>query len=175
MLLGGRQGGDVAVPEHLGSTGPSAYGVLVVLGLPLGRALVVGQTRRARHLGPRRPRPRQPVATLEVGPEHLVEPLEIVGPTAEGGPTGEVRRPLVVEPQRGRRRQEALRPVLRHGYAGSAQRPREPEQDLVAAALHHARNIWSSACRTRSASSRYFTSAPKVADADARSISAVPR
>ena len=80
-----------------------------------------------------------------------------------------------------------------------AQGPGEGEQDLVAAAPPvgrasvgrapvgrapvgracrdhaHVRSSWSSACLTRSESSRYFTRAPSVAAADPRSSSAVPR
>ena len=71
--------------------------------------------------------------------------------------------------------------VLGDRHARGPQRPGEAEQELVGLADRlghldaHGRSIWSSACCTFCASSRYFTSAPSVRAADSRSRSAVPR
>ena len=72
---------------------------------------------------------------------------------------------LVVEPHGGDRLEVGALPVGRHGDPGGAQRTGEPEEHLLGRAARHpcviGASIASSARRTRSASSRYFTATPE--------------
>ena len=78
-----------------------------------------GRPENAGHAGLRRPRPGQAVAAVEVRREDLVVALEVVGSAAERRPAGEVRRALVVEPERRGRGEEARAP----GRGSPAPRP----------------------------------------------------
>ena len=121
---------------------------------------------------------RQPVARVEPRREDLVVAGEVVGRPAERGPAGPVGRLPVVGADGRHRRQEAVGPVLGDRHAGGTERAGEAEEHLVGVVeggACHRESIRSSAARTRSASSRYFSRAPRVAAADARSRSAVPR
>ena len=148
-----------------------------------------------RQLARRRVRSASPAAArgspsrrVEEGLEDLVEPRQVVGARAQGGATGDADGRRVVDPEQGRsaaRKSWARSWVTGTPPARSARA--NAEQDLVAAADRRvvaqrrlvgrlmARSSWSSACFTRSESSRYFTSAPSVLAADSRSSSAVPR
>ena len=171
-LLGGGEVGDVAVAEHLGLAGHALSGVLV--GLDLAGAVAARRgppatERRCVLLGTR---PRAGHSLDEPGREHLVVAVQVVGAGAQRRPPGPVRRPLVVEPDQRRppRGRSACGPAVT-GDPGRAQRPGEAEQQLVRLVpdrcLGHVgsqpASIRSRAWRTRSASSRYFTTAPSVA------------
>ena len=122
-----------------------------------------------------------PSRGVEPRREDLVVAGEVVGRPAERGPAGPVGRLPVVGADGRHRRQEAVGPVLGDRHAGGPERAGEAEEHLVGVVegvlliVAHRESIRSSAARTRSASSRYFSRAPRVMAADARSRSAVPR
>ena len=120
--------------------------------------------------GLRGPRPRQPVAAVEVRRRRP-------GRSARGRRARRTAWPGRRGTSRAGRRARAAavaarKPCARSWVTGTpAARSARVKPSRISSpprgpAWLMARSIWSSACRTRSASSRYFTSAPSVADAD---------
>ena len=176
-LLVGLELRHVAVPQHLDVARRGLHDV--GRRLPAGLAALPHRQGRAdlARLLPRH-RARQLLARAEPRLEDVVVAHQVVRAAAQRRPARPEGRLGVVGADQGGRLEEAGRAVVGDRDPGRAQRPGEPEQDLVGLVERRRWSrlaiIRSSACFTRSVSSRYFTTAPSVLAAVSRSSSSTP-